>query len=330
MLGSIVIAGCAAETSTPTVARSTTRRISNASPADHRSEFYTRGSAPSALKGPPKHELRLLAWRMGGVDPRFELSTAEARTRVREALAQWETAAGRKLFIEDDVTGFPVDWIFDERQEKVIALAENRERVKRSEADLKVLRAAVERSKEEVESRFHAYERQKDALKAKLDDFNTRVSEWNLKGGAPDSVREAMEQEQREIESERHEINGSLTELNSFQQEVQEQVDALNLKVLAHNELLLKAKLDSGLFFEKVGVCETKGSRVEHIKVFAFRDQTDLTRILTHEFGHALGLGHVEGPIAIMNSVSKGELATTGVCKADRAELKRALSRRPG
>jgi hypothetical protein len=70
-------------------------------------------------------------------------------------------------------------------------------------------------------------------------------------------------------------------------------------------------------------VSDQEGTR---IYVYGFKNKTELMRVLTHEFGHALGLDHVAIPDSIMYaSIAGTNLALT---PEDKAELARACSAR--
>ena len=67
-------------------------------------------------------------------------------------------------------------------------------------------------------------------------------------------------------------------------------------------------------------ISDQEGTR---IYIYAFQDKTELKRTLIHEFGHALGLGHVENENSIMYP-SNNTSQNLSLSKEDIAELTRA------
>jgi hypothetical protein len=77
-----------------------------------------------------------IPWSLGAVDPRFGLEEWQVRAAVEEAVAVWERAAGRRLFVEQPQGGMPIDLIYDERQQRLVERMQEEERLMRWEARL--------------------------------------------------------------------------------------------------------------------------------------------------------------------------------------------------
>jgi hypothetical protein len=77
-----------------------------------------------------------IPWRIGTVDPRFGLEEWQLRNAVAEAASLWESAAGRRLFVEKPHGGMPIDLVYDERQLRLVERMQEEERLMGWEARL--------------------------------------------------------------------------------------------------------------------------------------------------------------------------------------------------
>lgn len=77
-----------------------------------------------------------VAWSMGTVDPRFGLGDQQVQDAVEKAVALWETAAGRRLFLQQPEGGMPIDLVYDGRQQRLVERMQEEERLGRWEARL--------------------------------------------------------------------------------------------------------------------------------------------------------------------------------------------------
>ncbi|MEZ0326474.1 MAG: hypothetical protein ACAH95_11260, partial [Fimbriimonas sp.] len=94
---------------------------------------------------------RLLSWRIGDIDARFGLSGATANRLVSRAVKVWEDAAGRQLFSQAN-SGFPIEWQYDVRQEKVKLYQSAKETIRASDSELAALKEELRQAKERFEA----------------------------------------------------------------------------------------------------------------------------------------------------------------------------------
>ena len=85
-------------------------------PAGMQPPFSTSGiDSTSVVVAPALDRQFPLKWRMGAIDSRFGLDASEVKQAVEQAIRLWESAAGKRLFVYDRSSGFPVNLVYDSR-----------------------------------------------------------------------------------------------------------------------------------------------------------------------------------------------------------------------
>lgn len=85
-----------------------------------------------------------IRWRIGKIDPRFNLTKDQVKQAVLAAARLWEAEAGKKLFAYDGQKGFPINFVYDYRQIK-------RKKMIEVEARIDSLRSLIDSAKSRVE-----------------------------------------------------------------------------------------------------------------------------------------------------------------------------------
>jgi hypothetical protein len=256
-----------------------------------------------------------LAYRIESIDGRFGLPEAKAKEHLAAAEKVWEDQVGRDLFYYDDEAELVVDFMFDERQAKADSEVNNRTHLDEMKAQYEKVFEAGETLKEEYDELNTTYEKRAASYEARLAEYNQKVTAYNDRGGAPSEVFE-------ELEREKTGLNTELANLNSFASELRDLAKKMN--DLGEEGNILVEEYNRGVegYNKKFGYSEefTQGDyQHNRINIYKFSNERELVGVLAHEFGHALGIGHVEGDSSVMYYLLEDTSSQSVLSEADMA-----------
>lgn len=278
--------------------------------------FLTGGGHPAAPGCAIPVEMHLAE-----VDPRFELEPDEVRRALEAAVAMWEAHTDTRLFTARDGAGMAVRLVFDERQAGAMARERSRAQLDQAQEDIDRARERLDRHRSALQADVELYERRVREFEGRRRAHEERVADWNAgRGERSAAARERLEQEGRalreaheQLEERRRGLEDRRADLNSAGRELEREIAAFNERVDHFNRT---AAAGSGF---DMAIYQQQGNR-RSITVYKASDFDELRLTLAHELGHALGIGHVDDPAAVMHA----ELGPTNAGREDLAAADRA------
>ncbi len=227
-----------------------------------------------------------LTYKIGSIDSRFGLSNTEVSNDIDEATSLWSNAEGKNLFEESPKSQMTVNFIYDQRQQL--------------DTQIQNLQSQLNSKNQNLQQQISAYYQQSAQLKQQIAQLNAQIQSWNDKGGAPASVYDQLIQQQKNLQNEANQLNQTAKQLNLSTNDYNSQVHNLNQDVNQFNATL-SIKPEEGLY----------DPNNDTITIYFASNHDELIHTLTHEFGHYLGMGHVQDPNAIMYAYSTSNLKIT-------------------
>jgi ribosome-binding protein aMBF1 (putative translation factor) len=239
------------------------------------------------------------------VDPRFGFDQLTAMAAMVEAANLWQSTTSALLFVASDhPEAMSVKLRFDERQQAAntrrslrSGLDRERRLLAEQEAELLQWSGRIERARGD-------HDRASAALAQRVREQDAAVLAWNAGRERHSEVRrQALAAESAalrlalgELERIGEELNAEIAAYNRRADELRRRAAEFHAGVARYNQAAGGSSVESGRY----SYDRARGRRIE---VFRAEDYDELVWILAHELGHALGLGHVEEPGAIMHAM---------------------------
>ena len=230
-------------------------------------------------------------------DDRFRITENEFISFLERAETPWENAAGTELFRYVPGSTFKVNLIFSEKQARLYQGRDISSELDSQQLGIDSLQSRYQSVVRRYEFALKEYENQ-------LRTYEQNVGYWNTKGGAPTDIYAQLQNDETRLDAQFKEVETLRRNVNQLAEENNNQIQDYNDGVSNYNDLFKDSKqFDAG---------NTDGTE---INIYSYDGNQELMTLITHEFGHLLGIDHIDDESSVMyfllNEKNKGGILST-------------------
>lgn len=256
-----------------------------------------------------------VGYKLGRFDTQFGITKEQFLSEISYAVNVWGDAATKKLFYYDEQGSLTINLIYDERQattNDISYLALDIENAKESATQLKT---TYQKETATYDTDGKIFTDNVEAFNTRYESYKAKVTMYNNQGGAPSAEYATLTEEQQRLKEEAARLDIEQKRLSALREKINQEVTRYNEFVTYINTLIKKSNsIGARKFTEGRFVPSTNT-----VDIYQYNNEIKLRRVLLHEFGHVLGIDHLNSTASIMYSVNVG--TSTLLSREDRAAL---------
>lgn len=229
-------------------------------------------------------------WRIGSLDPAFDLTAEQAEQVAHEAAQLWNTALNREIFRYDSLDGFAIDFEHNGHQQRLLQQALQKSRLYQTSKRSDIRDETLQQQQQRLMQRSMAYQQEKNQL-----DSDMAALEMHFRNaGQQDQF--AYQQQQASLKQRQQQLAYEKTALEQQYDQLAREKDYRNS--MKQQQSTITPKQQSGAELEFGEMEFEDGQR--SMTILAYHNSADLRQTIAHQFGHALGLGHNTNKASVM------------------------------
>lgn len=225
---------------------------------------------------------KLIEYDIGEFDERFGLERENFLTHIQNAESTWESLVDKPLFRYVPGSDFKVNLIWSEEQARLYEGNKLEQNLNTAEDSIDSLQTRYSLAVQKYKNAVAQYEKS-------LASYEKEVTYWNSQGGAPTDIYEKLQNQATLLDTKASEIERLSKQVNSLAEQNNQKIDDYNNGVNEYNSLFTQGyEFDAG---------NTDGTE---INIYTYASSEELETLLIHEFGHVLGIDHVDDEHSVM------------------------------
>lgn len=241
-----------------------------------------------------------ITYSIGTIDKGFNTTKEELLSDAKKAANVWNASQNKNLLSYDPNSSFTINLIYDDRQALTGQISE--------------LNRDLKERQEDIDPQITSLKNKQDVFQKKVNELNNNIEYWNKQGGAPKEEYDKLIETQNALRNEAILLKEEAQRLGQSTDQYNINVQRLN-QTIDNYKQVLEIKPEEGLY-------EQNGNQ-KKISIFIDNSNDEFLHTLTHEFGHALGLNHVNDNNSIMYPKTtniltlsrEDEIALSNICK---------------
>lgn len=235
----------------------------------------------------------------------------------------WESEIIRDLIEFSPDGDLPLNLVYSNEQMRTDAERQFSDRITAKEQQASVIKREYKQLSNQYTEAEQAYRQTLDDYNDKVSTYNDLAKKWDGKE-ATDAIIKRFKTLEQQIGTLETTLKQKKDRLASLRKQTNDKTKQLNNLIREHNNLINEynerfskpRKFDQGRF--------VKRGNNEEINIYQFRNHAQLKTVLSHEFGHALGLDHVSNPKSIMHKMmAEQDMANLQLTEEDISALKK-------